>query len=409
MNADFRDLLRALGVHIGARNAPPRRTPASSDLSLIGGQEVHTPLGTTWVIARRYPQEHPHGNRRLGPPASAPPILARWAGAPALSHLPPERILFLDTETSGLLNGAGTFVILVGVGWFEQGGFRLEQVFLRHPAEEQGLLAYLESLLARGAALVTYNGKAFDLPLLRTRYHIHNWQTAPTEALIHVDLLHLARRLWQAQLPNATLLSMETHILHVPRALDDIPGWQIPQRYSDYLRTQDAAPLQAVVYHNAMDVLSLAALYTQAVDVLRAPMEAPLHPTEHLARARLLTEQGRLDEAIRAYRAALAGPLSEDTRRDALLRLAALHKRRGEWQDAVTLWQRAAARGALAAFEELAKWHEHQRGNFAEALRWTEAALALLQAADYRAERFRWQGAFEHRRQRLQRRLGASS
>ncbi len=404
------DLLRSLNLLLGAKGLPKCKARASElDLSPLSGEEVRTPFGAAWVIARSYPPGHPHGNRRLTPPLPAPETLATWAGAPTLRDLPPDRILFLDIETSGLMSGAGTYVILVGVGWFDQGAFHLEQVFLRHPAEENALLAHLEARLVRGDAVVTYNGKSFDLPLIRTRYRLNGWENPPTDRLIHIDLLHLARRLWRPQLSNATLLSMETHILRPARAMDDIPGWQIPQIYADYLHDGDATPLRAVVYHNAMDVLSLAALYAQSVEVLRAPADAPLHATEHLARARLLTEQRRFADAAQSYHAALAGDLTDEARRDALMRLAAIHKRLGEWEPAAALWRQAAARGELAAFEELAKWYEHRLGDFAEALRWTEAALSLLNAPAYRLERFRWQAAFEHRRARLQQRLKKSN
>lgn len=404
---DLHERLKALGVTLGARHLRARARPSSGpDPRLLGAEEVATPLGPAWVIRQTYPQGHPHGAARLAPPAAPPALLARWAGYPDLTQVPPTGWYFLDTETSGLLGGAGTYVILVGVGFFRAGTFQVEQIFLRHPGEEAALLTYLETLLADAQALVTYNGKTFDLPLLRTRFRLNGWARPPFHHLKHVDLLHLVRRLWREILPNATLITTEARLLGTPRREDDIPGWMIPEMYAAYLRSGDPRPLQAVVYHNAMDVVSLAALLGRAAETLRAPHEAPLHGAEHLARARLMEEQGDEEGALAAYRAALAAPdLSDESRRRARARLAALHKRRGEWAEAVALWQQAAAAEEWYAYEELAKWHEHQRRDAAAALRWTEAALTRLARSEDLAARLRWEAPLRHRQARLRRKL----
>ncbi len=400
---DLHDRLKALGVPLGGQSSRP--SSLNPDLSLLGGEEVRTPLGPTWVIRTAYPAGHLHGKARLLPPRPAPEVLAHWAGHPELTAVPPEGLVFLDTETSGLTAGAGTLVILVGVGFFRGGTFHLEQIFLRHPADEQALLAHLETLLAPGRAVITYNGKAFDLPLLRTRFRLHGWSTAPCSRMAHVDLLHLVRRLWRQILPDATLLSTEAHLLGSPRRAADIPGWLIPQMYTAYLHSGDPRPLQGVLYHNAMDVVSLAALYARAVEALHAAK--PRAGVEEAARARMLEEHGRLAEAEAAYKAALkSADLPEETRRRTRARLAALLKRRGAWDEAVGWWRQAAAEGEIYAFEELAKWLEHQRRDPQAALRWTEAALAQLQNPSHQPHRHRWAAALRRRQARLRRKLG---
>ncbi len=186
-------------------------------------------------------------------------MLAEWAREPRLAELAPADFAFLDTETTGLSGGTGTYAFLVGVARFEDEGLHLAQFFMRDPSEEPGLLAALEEFLAPCQALVTFNGKAFDAPLLLTRYLCHGWQP-PFQGLAHVDLLHLARRLWRDRLPSRTLTMLEAHILGAGRSEEDIPGWLIPEMYFTYLQTGDPTPLKSVFYHNAMDVISLVAL-----------------------------------------------------------------------------------------------------------------------------------------------------
>ena len=130
---------------------------------------------------------------------------------------------------------------------------------MRDPAEEAGMLEALAEFLAPTQALVTFNGKAFDAPLLITRYTLHNIPF-PFKDYAHLDLLPLARRLWRDRLPSRALKYLEENVLSAPRTLEEVPGYEIPYLYFDYLRSRDARPLKGVFYHNAMDVVAMAAL-----------------------------------------------------------------------------------------------------------------------------------------------------
>src|SRR4030067_1036414 len=141
---------------------------------------------------------------------------------------------------------------------------------MRDPFEEPAMLLALEEFLAPCKTLVTFNGKSFDAPLLTTRYTLQGWPS-PMGRMAHIDLLHLARRLWRDRLPSRTLSNLEVQILGAQRSEEEIPGWMIPQMYFDFLRDGDARPMKRVFYHNEMDVLSMAALLNLVVNLLENP------------------------------------------------------------------------------------------------------------------------------------------
>jgi hypothetical protein len=346
-------------------------------------------------------------------------ILADWVGDSRLGDLSPASFAFLDTETTGLSGGTGTFAFLIGVGRFENQEFHLAQFFLRDPAEEPAQLAALEAFLAPCQAIVTFNGKAFDLPLLITRYNLHGWQHPFTD-LIHVDLLHLARRLWKERLPSRSLGSLEVQILDAHRTEEDVPGWLIPSLFFNYLRDGDPEPLKSVFYHNAMDVLSLAALLNYSAALLANPLgEGVQHGLDLIALARFFEHLGNLDAAARLYAQALdhADAHSDRLPRDVILqaihRLAVIHKRQDNLVAAVPLWQQAARRQHLAAHVELAKVYEHRWHDLPAAFYWTNAAIELIQTSPNEGgvslpayERRQWLAELEHRLTRLRRKLG---
>src|ERR1700736_4703624 len=175
----------------------------------------------------------------------------------------PEKWLFLDTETTGLAGGTGTYAFLVGLAWWDAGGLQTEQLFMRDFAEEHSILHELAARLAERPVLVTFNGKSFDWPLLENRFIMTRAILTPRLAT-HLDLLHPARALWKLRLGSVRLVELERHVLDAPRLgwhrEDDVVSALIPQYYFDYLRGGPAAPLAAVVRHNQMDLRGLAAI-----------------------------------------------------------------------------------------------------------------------------------------------------
>jgi tetratricopeptide (TPR) repeat protein len=220
---------------------------------------------------------------------------------------------------------------------------------MRDPAEEPALLEGLASFLAPCESLVTFNGKAFDAPLLSTRYRLHHIPI-PYRDYSHLDLLPLARRLWRDRLESRALKHLEEHVLGMKRTSEEVPGYEIPWLYFDYLRSGDARPLAGVFYHNAMDVVAMAALLTHMNDMIETPYEGRVqHGLDFIALGKLLEDLGHADDAARLYERGLELGLGESDFGTAVRRLSSLQKRRGDIGQAVLLWRKAAKRGHVYA------------------------------------------------------------
>lgn len=367
---------------------------------MVGGELLDTGVGKVLVVRREYPLGHAHGRVPLARALDVPPavleLIARAEAAPAQAR----GLLFLDTETTGLAGGTGTYAFLVGAGFVEDDRFVVIQYFMRDFDEEPALLAALDPLLARATGLVTFNGGAFDLPLLETRFLMarRRWPTS----IAHVDLLRPARRMWSARFDDCRLATLEREVLGLLRE-DDVPGFMIPTLYFDWLRHRRAAPLARVFTHNRDDVLSLAALlgwFTGALD----DDASALAPWE-LAGVGRLWERVDAERAASCFRDALAAGLDGLDGHRVRLRLALWEKRRSRWTAACTLWETAARTIAFdpQPWEELAKFHEHRQRDLAVA---RAVVLEALDLARNAGAPHRVLEAFAHRLARLDRRLG---
>ena len=177
-------------------------------------------------------------------------------GAAGLHEL--KDYVFLDIETMGLFSRP---IILFGIGVIENGDLNVYQYLLRDIAEEQAALKEtIRHLSGKRKALVTFNGKAFDLPYLHDRLGYYGMSTPASNHIPHFDLLHFSRRRWRDQLPSFRLTTLEQEILHIHRE-DDIPGQMVPEFYETYLRTGNCGPLVPIVEHNRQDIVSLALLF----------------------------------------------------------------------------------------------------------------------------------------------------
>ena len=379
---DFESLsekLRRMGVQIGVQK--PLETPRQSRKpieTVVPGREYQTNFGSLFSLGHSYPQNYLHGRQPVLPQH---PIygLARWSRVPELEQKNLDQFIFLDTETTGLSGGTGTMAFMVGVARFRGESLAMEQFFLRSPAEEAALLAGLEEFCDGMAAVVTYNGKSFDIPILNTRYILQGF-TSPFEDLPHLDLLHLTRRIWRARLEQCNLGNIEQQILQLQRDGDEVPGYLVPEYYAQYLRDGNAEPLRGIFYHNEQDVLSLAALFALFTDMLEAPTAWETPSSQDLTSlGRLLEHMGEVDGALSLYQKGAQAAESARTKLEPLLAQAKLHKRHGEYSRALPLWELAAADGSLEALEELAKYHEHSTRQLEKALAYTNQALRLLE------------------------------
>lgn len=398
------DRLQSLGVKIGATSlAPPKPRAPYAIESVVAGAFLPTPRGDVFVVEQVYQPDHCHG---LAPISCSPPLslVAEWARDPRLAEMPLSRLAFLDTETSGLAGGTGTYAFMVGIARFVENQFVLRQFFMRDPAEEPAMLEAIAQFLAPADALVTFNGKAFDAPLLSTRFRLHHIPI-PFQGYCHLDLLPLARKLWRDRLESRALKYLEQHILGLTRAVEEVEGYQIPWLYFDYLKSGDARPLAGVFYHNAMDVVAMAALLSHVNEVLQHPYAGRVqHGLDFVALGKLFEDLGRWEEAARLFECGLELDLTESDFGLAVKRLSTLQKRRGDFHEALRLWEAAAANGHIYAHIEIAKYYEHKCRDVKTALKWTRSALEHVQQANLPAYvEKHWLGEIAHRLERLER------
>ena len=412
--SDLRRRLERLGVTRGmADSARPRPQPKARDQAVgietvVAGDLVETPLGLIFVAEETRPVRAAHGNTTLAAIHShGRRMAAAIAQDDQLHEIDFERAAFIDTETSSLAGGTGTFAFLVGVGFFDGPAFRVRQFFMRDPSEEPALVHLLDDLLRNFDAVVSFNGKAFDLPLLSTRFILWRRQF-PLRHAPHLDLLAPARRLWKERLPSCSLTSLEEHILGLFRD-GDVPGWMIPTLYFEYERTGNAAPLQPVFTHNAIDILSMVSLTARMAQQFAEPEAAGVvHGADWYSLGRCYEKLGWVDEAERAYQQALTAPCAPMIRRRALENLSFLYKRCAMWDRAVEIWRDSVDAGIaneLYPYEELAKYYEHYRREYEPAIQLVREAIRLVEARDVQPHGSRVKSLAElrHRLARLER------
>src|SRR6202140_781105 len=297
----------------------------------------------------------------------------------------PEKWLFLDTETTGLAGGTGTYAFLVGLAWWDAGGLQVEQLFLRDFSEEHSLLHELSARLAERPVLVTFNGKSFDWPLLENRFTMTRAIKVPQLAA-HLDLLHPARALWKLRLGSVRLVELERHVLDAERLGwhrgDDVASALIPQFYFDYLRGGTTDPLAGVVRHNQMDLRGLAALFGKINSLLdeRQSLEAE-ESLDLFGLSKFLQRRGEGERAHSTCIKGLDAGLPGEFRPPATGELALMAKRRGANDSAAALWHELAGDPAdgIEACEQLAIHYERRVKDLGQALEFAQLAIAKIQ------------------------------
>lgn len=374
-------LQKALGV------APGRATTPLSPGDPLPFVRVATDAGPVERRTVRREVTRQVGNVTLDAArATDPRMLSLLALTPELATVPVERFLFLDTETSGLGSGTANVPFLVGMAYFEGGCLVLEQLFLRERDDEAALLRMVDERVRACAAIVSFNGKSFDVPVLRARF-VMNGLAAITERP-HLDLLHLARRVHRHRRFKKSLTVLEREVLGFRRG-PDVHGEEVAARYRHYLRSGDTSGLHAVIEHNEHDVVSLAALTTLYGEPTRQ-----LPAAELASAARAVRRAGALEDA---------GELAElAVRRGAgevgLRARAEIAKARGDKEQALADFEALAATVSDPCVRlELAKLYEHHCRRPSDAL--AQVALGTGESEDDR----------ERRRRRLERKRAHAS
>lgn len=370
----------------------PAQRAAKGIEEYVEGVVAKNDLGEYFVARQAFPFGRPYGKLRIGDisVADLSPLNLLF---PQTSLPTPDRLAYLDTETTGLAGGTGTCAFLIGVGTLEGTQFVVRQFFLRDYPEEKAVLHALAETLSSFEGLVTYNGKTFDVPLLETRFRLAR-QRSPFGRMIHLDLLHPARQLWKLRLESCRLTHLEAEVLGVGRT-GDVDGSEIPGIYFDYLRSGDARGLQPVFYHNALDIITLAALTSELARIIRVEAargidvgqvgidvaDEAVPGLDLFSLSRIFERAGDRARAAAVCRRALDSGLPDSLEPRALWHLATQHRRSGQFEQAAAIWREITQREAdyfLDALEQLAIHAEHRQRNAAAALEFTERALGWL-------------------------------
>ena len=322
--------------------------------------------------------------------------------------------LFLDTETTGLAGGTGTYAFLVGIAWWEGNGFVVEQYFMRDHSDEPSLMTELSERLARHRVLVTFNGKSFDWPLLRTRFQMTRVKTFQ-EPLLHLDLLHPSRQIWRLRLKSVALTQLENHVLGFDRG-HDIPSSSIPQRYFDFLRGGPAELITEIFRHNQWDLCGLAMLAMRLATILEDPVKNGCDATELFGISRFLQRRGEEKLAAKFYRKAIESGLPKAAEQTAQKELALLAKQWHDFELSKTLWEKLLGGSAdgLKAYEQLAIYYEHRARLPHKAVKLSREALVQIREAFHNGcipedKYMRWHASFRHRLTRLAAKVASQS
>jgi uncharacterized protein len=371
--------------------------PIAAPESWLEGAEVATAHGVHYETERLYERQRRHGSVGIVDLQDMAHDLLGPISNGLIRGIPPEKWCFLDTETTGLAGGSGTYAFLVGVGSITPQGFRVHQFFMRDFSEEASSLSALNEHLKQFEVLITYNGRTFDQPLLETRFRMVRQRT-PFTSLEHLDLLFGSRRLWNLRFDSCRLVELENQILGVERQ-GDLPGELIPYVYFEYVRTREIFRLMPVFHHNAIDILTLACLTAIVPRAFQPGNNEFSHGAEMVGLARWFREAEQHENALALLRRAVEKNLSDDLLFRTLWDIAALEKKLGREHAALGVLTDLAASPnpwRAAAFVELAKYYERRERNYALALEMTRSASDLEPSE-----------ALEKRAARLEKRVGA--
>jgi uncharacterized protein YprB with RNaseH-like and TPR domain len=414
--------------------------PITQTANVLGGRVQERAEGAVVVVDRHYAIDRSHGRMRVGDivetlqrGSEALGILRRAWPCRSLDVRSADlldrrrlgeggqvreksRLVFLDIETTGLAGGAGTQAFLIGCAVIEDDELLVRQFLLPGFEHERALLAELRDWAAPHDTLITFNGRTFDAPLIETRYLFHRLEFPLADAP-HIDMLHASRRLWKERPAIAgppldedscKLSVLERHLAGVHR-VGDVPGFEIPSRFFRFIRSGDAFPLEAVLEHNRIDLLSLALVTAHAVRLIEDGPAATRSPGESLGLGRLYERAAMRDHAESCYMhaatfAARVGREPE-VRAEALRRLALGRRRAGRAAEAAQAWSEIVALPSCPsalrreAREALAIHHEHRSRDLQTARMFVLDALAENPAS-------RWREQAQYRLARIERKLG---
>jgi hypothetical protein len=343
------------------------------------GEIRKTKLGPTWMVETVYDPGYMHGNIILEP-EMAGQALRILDESLRSADFDFRKIAVIDTETTGLAGGSGTYCFIIGIAFWVGKQFVVRQYILRDFHEEPAQLSAFASDLAETTALLTYNGKTFDMPLLRTRFRINRLEI-PFADRVHLDFVHPCRRLYRRHMNSLSLIALEEKILGFERA-DDVPAYLIPRIYFDYLQSRDDNLLLPILNHNREDIVSL---YMLVQETSRRIGLALQHSCEDdvflLSLGQIFLKAGDFLTSLDLLSCVKPQFSSRDIADDALKLRALAAKKSRDWETAQNIWEEMLKSGRFGCYPhvELAKHHEHRLKNPRAALKHTESAMRRIE------------------------------
>ena len=376
---DLKAKLDLLGPSLGLSEKNKVKRPLPDLSAMLTGDTIENEFGQFFLSQNTHPLQKPHGQIDLTDSFDVSSDSFRWVGkSETLKSIDPQSTLFIDTETTGLAGGTGTVPFMIGLGFFEQDGFTVHQYFMRDYHEERAMLEAVHSLLHEAKSFVSYNGKCYDFNLLSSRFTLSRMDD-PFGTKPHLDLLFPARRIWKRRLGDCSLSSIESNILQFHRE-GDVPGWQIPSLYFEFLRSGNPAPLEPIFHHNFWDIVSLAALMTRLGQVYSDPNIHVTEAQDMISLGRAFDALSIFDQAAVCYRSALDLDPSPEEKEETLHLLGFALKRKGDWDKAIRIWEHLIRHFNfhVSPYEELAKYYEHKADDPAQAIPLVEKALERI-------------------------------
>lgn len=348
--------------------------------NIIDGEVVSTPEGDFFLVNKRIAQDFRFGEMTLYEILNVPTYPAHLLiKDERFKDLDLKKALFIDTETTGLSGGTGTFAFLIGLGFFDRDDFLIQQIFMRDFSEEKASLRMVKDIIESFKFLITFNGRHYDIPLLETRFILSRIESKVRD-IPNFDLLYPSRRIWRGAYENCRLITLESKLLGVERQ-DDIPSEWIPSLYFEYLKTRDGRKISKVFYHNQMDILGMVALLGRIHLIYHDPKAAkPKKGIEHFSLGRLFWDHGEKEKAIPCFEEALKR-CNDELAWDVMKWLSLALKKTGQRERAKFLYEEMLSwhnSKDTYPYVELAKYYEHWIKDFEKAIEYVDQALKIV-------------------------------
>jgi uncharacterized protein YprB with RNaseH-like and TPR domain len=373
------DLEKRLYEALKSGKRAPQKTKPDLFKKPPVGTVRETEFGSIWMVETVYDPGYLHGRVELSDtiPEAALPYLETSLESHGFKT---SGIAVIDTETTGLAGGTGTYPFILGVGFFKRGKFVVRQYILRDFSEEPAQLAAFTEDIRDLSTLLTYNGKSFDIPLLKTRYRI-NRMPMPFNDYPHIDLVHPCRRLFKRHLDSFTLGTMEAMIVGYER-VDDIPSHLIPFIYFDFLQNRDQELLLPILNHNRDDIVSLYLLAQETGRRIELAHNGGCEDDPFMLSLSRISFNNRQYDKARVFADRIKIDFApNNVAREALLLKSILAKKEKNWKEAKSLWRTMLNSGKFGFYPniELAKHLEHREKDLKSALEMTISAQKLIE------------------------------